>query len=234
MVVSVYIYVKLYFTPDAQSTSIHYFYRDLTSDCVALHNNAAAFTLAPLWFTKASPVCVSSTLRVLARCASSDTRDLACALCNAFRVHHHLTPKLLPLFNLFTFDRFLSLICIICTHRRHGSLRCPPPHDVQACSAAEGGGGEKYLAPREPKTGRAETPRRATETEDRRSSPTNLVPTAPVVPHFQLLKFASGPKTLDKMLSGVQCSTDEMLPVVPKKATNLLTRLFFVVEIWST
>ena len=59
-----------------------------------------------------------------------------------------------------------------------------------------------------------------------RCSP-NPVPTVLVVPKnccqafiFNYWKFASGPKTLEKMLSGVQFSMNEMLPVVPKKATN--------------
>ena len=57
--------------------------------------------------------------------------------------------------------------------------------------------------------------------------PPNPVPTVLVVPKnccqafiFNYWKFASGPKTLKKMLSGVQFSMNEMLPVVPKKATN--------------
>ena len=40
---------------------------------------------------------------------------------------------------------------------RHGSLRSQPPHDVQACSAEEGGGGRKHLTPRGLKTERAGT-----------------------------------------------------------------------------
>ena len=48
--------------------------------------------------------------------------------------------------------------------------------------------------------------------------PPNPVPTVPVVTKKSV--FASGPKTLEKMLSGVQFSMNEMLPVVPEKATN--------------
>ena len=48
------------------------------------------------------------------------------------------------------------------------------------------------------------------------SGPEKLLPGL----HFQLLKICKWSQTLEKMLSGVQFSMNEMLPVVPKKATN--------------
>ena len=64
----------------------------------------------------------------------------------------------------------------------------------------------------------------------------------PVVPKnccqafiFNSCKFARGPKTLEKMWSGVQFSMNEMLPVVPKKKQHIVDEAsFFVFEILST